>query len=84
MSLPFQTLRGFAELSGSFAVSGLVAAQCKPFRTAHAFYVDPALVVFKDVTYPVIRASGTVIEPAGSKVRLRLASASSSQQPLLT
>jgi len=61
-------LRGLAELSGSFAVSGLVAATCRPSRTAHAFYVDPALVVFRDVPYPVKKASGTLVTPDGPKV----------------
>jgi hypothetical protein len=61
------SLRGLAELSGSFALAGLVAATCKPSRTGHAFYVDPALVVFRDVPYSVTKASGTEIIPGGIK-----------------
>lgn len=63
-------LRGLGELSGSFAVAGFVAALCKPTRTAHAFYVDPALVIFKDVPYPVKKSSGNLLIPDGTKVRL--------------
>ena len=62
-------LRGLADLSGSFAVAGFVAALYKPSRTAHAFYVDPALVIFKDVPYPVKKSSGNLLIPGGTKVR---------------
>ena len=62
-------LRGLADLSGSFAVAGFAAALCKPSRTAHAFYVDPALVIFEDVQYPVKKSSGNLVIPGGNKVR---------------
>ncbi len=62
-------LRGLAELSGSFAVAGFAAAFCKPSRTAHAFYVDPAQVIFRDVPYPVKLSSGNLLIPGGTKVR---------------
>ena len=65
-------MKGFAQLSGSFAVAGLVASQSRTSRTAHAFYVDPALVVFKDVPYPIKKASGTLVTPDGPKASLDL------------
>ena len=67
MSATIAGIKGLAQLSGSFAVAGLLASQSKTSRTAHAFYVDPALVVFKDVPYPVKKASGTLITPDGPK-----------------
>ncbi len=60
-------LKGMAELSGSFALAGFVAASCKPSRTAQAFYVDPALVIFRDLPYPVTKVSGTEVIPGGIK-----------------
>ena len=69
MSATIAGLKGVAQLSGSFAVAGLVASQSRKSRAAHAFYVDPALVVFKDVPYPVKKASGTLMTPGGPKAR---------------
>ena len=67
MSATIVGIKGLAQLSGSFAMAGLVTSQSRPSRTAHAFYVDPALVVFKDVPYPVKKASGTLVTPGGPK-----------------
>ena len=67
MSATIAGIKGLAQLSGSFAVAGLVVSQSRTSRTAHAFYVDPALVVFKDVPYPIKKASGTLVTPDGPK-----------------
>ena len=67
MSATVMGIKGLTQLSGSFAVAGLVVSQSRTSRTAHAFYVDPALVVFKDVPYPIKKSSGTLVTPGGPK-----------------
>ncbi len=67
MSATIAGIKGLAQLSGSFALAGLVTSHSRTSRTAHAFYVDPALVVFKDAPYPIKKASGTLVTPDGPK-----------------
>jgi len=63
----FRAVQGVAKLSGSFAFSGLVA-QYGNGKAHQAFaFTDPVYYQLRDVTYPVRRPSGKVVQDLRSK-----------------
>ncbi|BDA40639.1 hypothetical protein COCOBI_01-2920 [Coccomyxa sp. Obi] len=55
-------LQGFAKLSGSFAVSGLLGNSVGHGRVQAFAFTDPVYVQLREVPYPIKRQSGKVIK----------------------